>query len=158
MNGEQKKIAEILSTRGLGAESLPPGADGIEILRVPASGVVRTLQVLADDAEAGFDLLLSVTGTDFKDRIEVLYLLYSSGSDRSVTVKVDLDPVSPRVPSVSGVHPGANYHERETYDLLGVIFEGHPDLRRLLLPYGWKGHPLRKDYVMDDARLTWNSR
>jgi len=158
MNGQLKKISAILADRGLNAEALPDGADGIEVIRVPASAIVQTIQLLADDAEAGFDLLLAVTGTDYKDRIEVLYHLYATRSNRSVMVKVDLDRASPSVPSISGIHPGANYHERETYDLLGVVFVGHPDLRRLLLPYGWKGHPLRKDYIMDDERLSWNSR
>ena len=149
---------ELLSAGGLKAEQLPPGADGIDIFRIAAADAPAVLRTLADDPSVRFDLLLSITGTDFRDRFEILYHIYSTSSDRNVCLKAGLDHADPRIPSVCGIHPCANYYERETWDLLGVRFEGHPDLRRLLLPYTWKGHPLRKDYVMDDVRLTWNSR
>ena len=148
----------LLSARNIAAEPLPPGADGTENVRIPAASIADAVLLLRNDPSANFDLLLSVTATDFKDRIEVLYHLYSSGTSRTVNVKANLDPAAPRIPSICRIHSAANYYERETYDLVGVVFDGHPDLRRILLPYSWKGHPLRKDYVMDDERLKWNSR
>ncbi|MBI5525792.1 MAG: NADH-quinone oxidoreductase subunit C, partial [Deltaproteobacteria bacterium] len=86
-------------------------------------------------------------GTDMKDSIHVAYVVTSYKLKRQFVLKVKLDREKPVVDTVESVWLAANWHERETYDLLGVQFAGHPDLRRLLLPDDWVGYPLRKDYA-----------
>jgi NADH-quinone oxidoreductase subunit C len=106
------------------------------------------LAELGEDEDLSFDLLVSVTATDFpgrRPRFWVSYELYSTTYRHRLRVKVGLDEDDARVPSVVGLYPTADWHERETYDLFGIDFEGHPDLRRILLPEGWEGWPLRKD-------------
>jgi NADH-quinone oxidoreductase subunit C len=103
-------------------------------------------------------MLLSVTGTDKADCFEVVYLLFSTVFNKELTLKVKLDKESPCVESLSGIYSAADWHERETYDLLGIKFNNHPNLERILLPKDWIGHPLRKDYVNKDTRLSWNER
>jgi NADH-quinone oxidoreductase subunit C len=89
-----------------------------------------------------------ISGVDYPKRnvIEVVYHLFSYRHRHGIVLKVEAERANPSVPSVQGVWKAANWMERETYDLLGVIFEGHPDLRRVLLPDDWVGFPLRKDY------------
>lgn len=94
----------------------------------------------------GMDMLLSISGVDYPENITVVYHLFSINKQHSIVLKVDLPRDNPRVETVEDLWKAANWHERETYDLFGVIFEGHPDLRRILLPDDWEGHPLRKDY------------
>ena len=90
-----------------------------------------------------------ITGVDYpkRDVIEVVYHLFSYRHRHGIVVKVEADRANPVVPSVEGVWKAANWLERECYDLLGVTFTGHPDLRRILLPDDWQGWPLRKDYA-----------
>lgn len=104
--------------------------------------------------ELYFDMLSCITGIDLgaeKDQMEVVYNLYSIPYNHHLTLKVRFDRNTdkenlPTVPSLTSIWATANWHERETYDLLGIQFEDHPDLRRILLPNDWEGHPLRKDY------------
>jgi NADH-quinone oxidoreductase subunit D len=101
---------------------------------------------LRDDDRLRFDFLRAVTGVDRRDAIEVVYHLCSYPQRHEIAIKTRLDRDRPSVDSVSDLWPTANWHERETYDLLGPRFVGHPSLTRLLLPEDWEGHPLRKDY------------
>ncbi|HEY8418735.1 MAG TPA: NADH-quinone oxidoreductase subunit C [Limnochordales bacterium] len=100
-----------------------------------------------------FDYLSDVTAVDYiaQGQFQVVYHLVSMGVDArrrgKLRVKIDVPRDNPRVPSVVDIWPTANFHEREVYDLMGIVFEGHPDLRRILLREDWVGHPLRKDYV-----------
>lgn len=112
-----------------------------------AEGVTELLTFLKDDAAFQFNRLENVTAVDYKTYFEMVYHLFS-WSERNdwLTVKVKLEHDAPRVPSVTGVFPGAEFEEREVYDLMGISFIGHPDLRRILLADDFSGHPLRKDY------------
>lgn len=103
---------------------------------------------LKTNAALHFDYLECITGIDFPDdkQIHVVYHIYSYAKKHRVVIKALLDREDPVVPTLSNVWPTANWQERECFDLLGVLFDGHPDLRRLLLPDDWEGHPLRKDY------------
>lgn len=97
--------------------------------------------------ELGLDCLISVTATDWPGRdprFWVAYELYSNEHRHRLRVKVGLSEDDPRIPSVTAAFPTADWHERETYDFYGIVFEGHPDLRRILLPDDWEGWPLRK--------------
>jgi len=104
---------------------------------------------LHDDPELQFDCLSNQSGVDYKakEQIEIVYHLYSYPQRHRIVLKVDVLRDHPVLPTVEGVWKAANWLEREIYDLLGVTFEGHSDLRRLLMPEDWIGYPLRKDFV-----------
>jgi NADH-quinone oxidoreductase subunit C len=109
--------------------------------------LLGTLAALRDDAELSFDALSSLTVVDWPDRVPrfwVAYELYSMAHRHRLRVKVGLPAGDPRVASVTPMFPTANWHEREAWDFFGVVFEGHPDLVRILLPDDWEGFPLRK--------------
>ena len=99
-------------------------------------------------SDLGFDCLINLTGIDWnkKNQIEVVYHLWSYAQRHSFVLKVQLDRAAPSVPSIESVWKSADWLEREQYDLLGIDFPGHPDLRRIMLPDDWVGHPLRRDY------------
>jgi NADH-quinone oxidoreductase subunit C len=115
---------------------------------VPADRLVDTCVALRDAPELRFDFLADVIGVDYlprAPRYEVVYHLVSLAHRHRLRLKVRV-PDGGSVPTVQGVWPGANWHEREVWDMFGIFIEGHPDLRRLLMPEDWDGHPLRKDY------------
>ncbi len=106
------------------------------------------LKVAEKVKEMGFDNLSVITGVDCGDRVEVIYNFFSYMKKQNLVLKAVLDHRAPAVDSVSSIWKVADWLERETYDLVGIKFNGHPDLKRILLPEGWMGHPLRKDYDM----------
>ncbi len=109
--------------------------------------LLETLRGLRDDPGLGFDFLASVTATDRPGRTPRYWLSYELASTahlHRLRLKVGLPEDDARAPSVTSLYPTADWHERETFDLFGIAFDGHPNLRRLLLPEGWDGHPLRK--------------
>ncbi len=119
---------------------------------VPAA-LVPVMQALRDDPTLRFDFLQNLTAVDWPKPtppappiLQVVYHLFSYAHRHELTVKVDLPRDRARVASVAGLWKNADWLEREQFDLLGVVFEGHPDLRRLLMPDDWVGHPMRKDY------------
>ncbi len=120
--------------------------------QVDAYSIERVAVLLKTDPALHFDYLECVTGVDYPDdkKIHVVYHLYSYAKKHRVVMKALLDRDDPAVPTLSHVWPAANWQERECFDLLGVLFDGHPDLRRILLPDDWEGHPLRKDYAEAD--------
>ena len=115
--------------------------------------LVEVCLLLRDHDEARYDLPLCVTAVDWPDRepeaprFDIVYQLRSMRHNDVVRMVVQVSEDDPSVPTLEGVFAGMDWHERETYDLLGIRFEGHHDLRRILLPDDWDGHPLRKDYV-----------
>ncbi len=115
---------------------------------VRADALPDVMRLLRDDAALRFDFLQNLTAVDWikQKRITCVYHLFSYQHRHAICVKVDLPREDPRVPSVTALWRCANWLEREQFDLFGVVFEGHPDLRRLLLPDDWVGHPMRKDY------------
>jgi len=116
---------------------------------VPREKLIEVCRFLRDDAELRFDMLLDVTAVDYlgrRPRFEVVYHLYSLPLNHRLRIKVALEESDPRVPSLVPVWVGADWLERETWDLYGIVFEGHPDLRRIYLYEEFQGHPLRKDY------------
>jgi NADH-quinone oxidoreductase subunit C len=126
---------------------LEPGAVDQLVIRVPAESLVEVCRVLRDHPEFGFILLADVTAVDWwprQPRYEVVYHL--SSMTTRLRVKVSVDGPSPRIPTIQSVWPAAGWLERETWDMFGIVFEDHGDLRRLLMPDEWEGHPLRKDF------------
>lgn len=124
--------------------------DGWVEVNVPAERWHEVALRLRDDAKLRFDYLGLLSAVDYKERgFQVVYHLHSLLANKKLVVKVDVPGgrENPVVDSVVDVWPTANWHEREAWDLMGVSFKGHPDLRRILMPENWVGHPLRKDYV-----------
>jgi NADH-quinone oxidoreductase subunit C len=116
---------------------------------IKTAALVNICDFLHTDSACYFAHLACITGVDNgpeANSIEVVYNLYSIPFDRSLMIKVLLDREKPSVSTLTSIWKGANWLERETFDLFGVHFEGHPDLRRILLPDDWEGFPLRKDY------------
>jgi NADH-quinone oxidoreductase subunit C len=143
-------LGELAVSKSAGAITSFDVAYGELTLHAPATQVVAALSVLRDHADLQFQQLMDVCGADYPQRpkrFDVVYHLLSMTKNRRVRVKVQTDEDTP-VPSVVSVYPGADWFERETFDMYGVFFEGHPDLRRLLTDYGFHGHPLRKDFPM----------
>lgn len=121
---------------------------------VAAEDLKKVMHILFEHEQLYFDYLSCLTGIDNgpeKGTMEVIYNLYSIPYNYHFTVRVIVDrnkggEALPSVPTIADIWKSADWHERETYDLLGINFEGHPDLRRLLMPSDWEGYPLRKDY------------
>lgn len=112
--------------------------------------IYKVCDFLQSNDKTYFDSLSCLTAldnSDPKDSIEVIYNLYSIPYDIHLMLKVELDRDNPEIDSVSDIWKTADWHEREAYDMVGVHFKNHPDLRRILLPDDWEGYPLRKDYV-----------
>ena len=127
-------------------------AFGETTIIVPREHLVAACSFLKTWPEGHFNFLADICGADRgveeEPRFEVNYHLFSTTKYHRVRLKVLLNEEDTHVPSVTGVWKTANWHERETYDLFGVIFDGHPDLRRILLPSDFDGHALRKDYPL----------
>ena len=143
-------IAEKLKAANAGWVTDIKDALGEVTVTVPAGSIVDICNVMKD--EHGFDLLADLCGADRgpeeDPRFEVNYHLFSTTHHNRIRLKVRLTEDDAKVPSVTSVWKTANWHERETYDLVGVVFDGHPDLRRILLPSDFDGHALRKDYPL----------
>ena len=138
------------------AEALPQEVLGTEIefdelmVRVRREAIVKVLTFLRDDVNCRFQQLMDLCGVDYPERekrFEVVYNLLSLTHNMRVRVKVEADEETP-VPSVSGVFSSATWWEREAWDLFGIYFSEHPDLRRIMTDYGFDGHPLRKDFPL----------
>jgi NADH-quinone oxidoreductase subunit C len=118
---------------------------------VEAEDLLASLEYLRADAGLEFDFLSDLSATDWPEatpRFWLAYHLYSTRHRHRVRVKVGLLEGHPRVPTVTGLFPTANWLEREVFDFFGVAFDGHPDLRRIIMPDDWEGYPLRKDYSL----------
>ena len=123
-------------------------AHGELTVTVDAAHIVQVLRFLRDDPSCRFVCFIDICGVDYparEKRFDVVYHLLSPYQNTRVRVKVEADEDTP-VPSAVDVFPAANWFEREAFDLYGILFSGHPDLRRILTDYGFAGHPLRKDF------------
>ena len=137
-------------------QSLGGGAERFEIVRgeailwVPASALIEVMTFLRDDPKCLFKMVVDICGVDYPEReqrFEVVYNLLSLKHNLRLRVKVATGEDQP-VPSVAGIYSVAGWFEREAWDLYGIYFSGHPDLRRILTDYGFEGHPLRKDFPL----------
>jgi NADH-quinone oxidoreductase subunit C len=124
-----------------------------------AADIVKVATFLRDDPGCQFVCFIDVTAIDWPEReqrFDVVYHFLSPVKNARVRVKIQTDEETP-VPSIFGVYPGADWFEREAYDLYGVLFTGHPDMRRLLTDYGFEGHPLRKDFPLTGfVEVRWD--
>jgi NADH-quinone oxidoreductase subunit C len=125
-------------------------ARGELTLKVTREDIVRVLTVLRDDPACRFEVLIDICGVDFPERdnrFEVVYHLLSPRQNQRIRIKCETNEDTP-VPSAVDVFPAANWFEREAYDMYGILFYDHPDLRRILTDYGFQGYPLRKDFPL----------
>jgi NADH-quinone oxidoreductase subunit C len=122
---------------------------------VHRKNLLRVVEYLASEPSLRFSFLSDITAVDrfpMEPRFEVNYHLLSLDRRERLRLKVSLSGSDPTIPSVTSIWPTANWHERESFDLMGIRFEGHPDLSRILMPDEWEGHPLRKDYPVEGYR------
>ncbi|MEL6921310.1 MAG: NADH-quinone oxidoreductase subunit C [Pseudomonadota bacterium] len=142
----QDSVADVLS--GLDVDTSV--AFGELSLLVDVADITAALSKLKNDMQTQFVNLIDISGVDYpgrEKRFDVVYHLLSPKLNQRVRLRVQTDEETP-VPSACDVFPGANWYERETYDMYGILFSGHPDLRRLLTDYGFDGHPMRKDFPL----------
>ena len=128
-------------------------------IHAEAKDIVRVVKFLYEDARCQFWSFIDITAVDWPSRerrFDVVYHLLSPRQNLRIRIKVETDEATP-VPSIIDVFPGADWFEREAYDLYGVLFTGHPDLRRILTDYGFQGHPLRKDFPLTGfVEVRWD--
>lgn len=128
-------------------------ADALDpFVKVEASAWPAVARHLKEQSDLSFDALMCLSGMDYgaEAGLGVVYNLHSMKHRHKITIRIDLPRENPKVPSVQSLWRTADWHEREAYDLFGIHFEGHPDLRRILCPDDWEGYPLRKDYVVQE--------
>jgi NADH-quinone oxidoreductase subunit C len=128
---------------------------------VDGAGIVAACKLLHDEEALRFNLLAALTAVDYwpkEPRFRVVYQLYSIPNKIFLGLAVPVMSANPEVPSIVSIYPNANWHEREVFDMFGVRFTDHPDMRRILMPYDWEGHPLRKDYPLgyEEVQFTFN--
>ncbi len=147
-DSDLSKLGQGVLAASKGAITSASVAFGELTLAGPSERVVEALELLRD--QYGFQQMIDLTGVDHPDRhlrFDVVYHLLSLTRNQRLRLKVQTDEDT-AVPTVTGVYPCANWYERECFDMYGVFFSGHPDLRRILTDYGFHGHPLRKDFPM----------
>jgi NADH-quinone oxidoreductase subunit C len=120
-------------------------------IRIDSNKTREICLYLRDSDSLAFDYLSCLSGLDHNDgKLSVVYHLASMGQQHKIVVKAQCTKENAHVQSVADVWGTANWHEREAFDMYGIVFDGHPDLRRMLMPYDWEGHPLRKDYKVPE--------
>lgn len=153
---QSQKTAELMDLRDdltvrLGEALLESSiAHGELTLKVQRTEIVRILKTLRDEARCQFEVLIDICGVDWPqrdNRFDVVYHLLSPRLNQRIRIKLETNETD-AVPSAIAVFPAADWFEREAYDMYGILFAGHPDLRRLLTDYGFQGHPLRKDFPL----------
>lgn len=127
-------------------------AADLVVALVAPDKIIETCEALKNEPSTSFDCLMCLCVVDYVDHLQVVYHLYSTSLKHMVVVKVNIPTDIPNLPSVTSIWRGANWYERESHDLFGVVFDGHPALEPLLLYEGFEGYPGRKDYPMPEYR------
>ena len=125
--------------------------DGLDpSIHVKAEAIAAIARLMSDADDLKFESLMCLSGVDFPDHLTVVYHLFSTAHRHKIVLKAEVGREDPHVPTVEHIWRVANWHERETYDMYGIVFDGHSDLRRILCPEDWEGFPLRKDYEVQE--------
>ena len=152
---EPEKIIETLRQRFEGQVVESGTAHGQTWAVVKRDSLAGMCRFLKEDPDIKMDYLIDITAVDWlpkTPRFEVVYNMHSMRHGSRLRLKVPVEEGDASVPTVSGVWRTANWHERETYDMFGIVFAGHPDMRRILMPDDWEGYPLRKDYPLEGPK------
>ncbi len=157
VEGAVSALRQALGEQVLSVESFR----GETTVVVAREAIVEAARLLRDAPELQFNLLAALTAVDYlpeEPRFAVVYKFYSLPNNRFLGLRVPVPGDDPEVPTIEGVFPNANWHEREVYDMFGITFKGHSDMRRILMPHDWEGHPLRKDYPLgyEEVQFTFN--
>lgn len=138
-----------LFLKSKGVNSIPLGndADSIEMLEVETKDLVNACHLLKDSNETKIDFLVLLTSVEIKQGFQSVYSLHSTKTKKSLRIKATIPKENPIVPTISHIWSTADWFEREAYDMMGIIYTGHPNLKRILNPEDWEGYPLRKDYI-----------
>jgi NADH-quinone oxidoreductase subunit C len=145
-------FGQFLKEVGISSLRYADHSGSVECIEVAAADLEQTMKRLRNSPETEMNYLLTITGTEFPEYFESVYHLWSYTNLKELVVKVRIQKASvpeghlPTVPSIANFWGAANWHERETYDLVGIRYSGHPYMRRILNPWDWDGHPLRRDY------------
>jgi NADH-quinone oxidoreductase subunit C len=137
-----------------------PSIDLQTTIYVPAEALPTVLRTLRDRGELAFTFLADIIAVDFwptEPRFELVYIVVSPANRLRLRLKVRLNAEAAHIGTVSGIWPAANWLEREVWDMFGIVFDGHPDPRRLLMPEDWEGYPLRKDYPVQIRKTPVSS-
>ncbi len=157
MDDKLQTTLSVLTER-YGAQLQDFGAE--TALMVDRGKIVGVCETLRDEFD--FDMLSDLTVVDYwpaqEPRFHVVYHLYSIPTGMRVGLRVPVPGIEPTVPTIEAIYPNANWHEREIWDMFGIKVESHSDLRRILMPFDWEGHPLRKDYPLgyEEVQFTFN--
>ena len=153
------ELAVYIGTHLQGAVTHHEILKGALVLHAKREMIVEVMEFLCDDTVCDFKIMIDLCGVDYPERVErfdVVYQLLSLTKNHRVRVKVATDENS-HVPSIVSVYSAANWFEREAWDMYGIYFSGHPDLRRILTDYGFEGHPLRKDFPLTGyVEVRWD--
>jgi len=144
-----ESVLSVEEFRGQTSVTLDPGA------------IVNACQMLRDDPDLDFNFLAALTAVDYwpsEPRFKIVYQLYSLANKEFIGLRAQLSNESPEISTIESIYPNANWHEREVFDMFGVTFKDHSDQRRIIMPYDWEGHPLRKDYPLgyEEVQFTFN--
>ena len=137
--------------------------NSISKVRALQADLLEIITFLQNVPEYSFNMLMSLICVDFGDeenaqgQMELIYNLYSTENNKFINVSVLIDRKTPAVDSLISLYKSAYFDECEVYDMFGVEFRNNPDLKRLFMPKGWVGHPMKKDYKLEDERLVWNN-
>lgn len=156
-----KQIFDLLALQfgDAGLQYSPQEEEGGDpFITVPPEFLVEVARFVKDDPRLDFKMCHCISGVDYGDRLTSVIHLYSLNHRHKLVLKTSCPTEKPEIPSVSHVWKAANWLERETFDMVGIVYLGHPNLRRILLSEDWEGHPLRKDYPMpDDSLFPWEN-
>jgi NADH-quinone oxidoreductase subunit C len=160
MNLHEKVVDQLQNKFGDSVQPLDVFRDETKI-SVDPSFIVPICKFLHEEEDFSFNFLIALTCVDYwpkEPRFMVAYQLYSQKNQVILGLRVFLSGEDPRISTIESVYPNANWHEREVYDMFGVTFEGHSDLRRILMPHDWEGHPQRKDYPLgyEEVQFSFN--
>jgi NADH-quinone oxidoreductase subunit C len=153
VDGYAKLISEKISPEAVESAFINQTNDHLPTLSIKKEFWVQVAELFKNHSDLAFDYMQNYSGVDYETYLEIVVHLYSMSRGERVCFKVKSDREVAKLPTITHLWEAANWNEREIYDLLGIEFTGHPDMRRMFLPEDWVGHPLRKDYVPLDEEV-----